>query len=764
MLSPQVEKCLQNALQNAYAHHDEFLTVEHLLLALTYDDEVADIITACGGDVVRLQRNIIQHLEENRASVAETPAERTPEDVERSQPATTLALQRLLQRALLRVRSAQKEHVETSNLLIEIFNETDSYAAFFLTDQGVTRFEVIRYYSHGKGRKETTQSRTASSTPPPSSSQPSGGEEAPANASKTPLDLFTVNLNERARKGLIDPIIGREDVIDRAIQILNRRTKNNPILVGDPGVGKTAIADGLALRIVQGKMPANLAKAEIFSLDMGSLIAGTRFRGDFEERLKGVVKAIEEKPRGILFIDEIHTLVGAGATSGGAMDASNLLKPSLANGSLCCIGSTTFKEYRAAFERDKALSRRFQKIEVKEPSVSEAIQIMEGLKSKYEDFHNVSFPPKVVKAAVELSVRFIQDRHLPDKAIDVLDELGSRMALRNKDTKRKIARVKDVEDVIASIAQIPSKNITSDQKEQLQNIEQELKNVIFGQEQAIDSIASSIKLSRSGLGNPQKPIGCYLFAGPTGVGKTELCRQLARLMGVPLLRFDMSEYMEKHSVSRLTGAPPGYVGYEEGGHLTEAVSKSPYAVLLFDEMEKAHPEVSNILLQIMDNGTLTDSNGKKTDFRNTILIMTSNAGARELAAQGIGFLPDNGSGKATEAIKQLFSPEFINRLDAIVTFSPLGKEMLLKVIDKYIVQLQEQLAPKKISLDVTPEARAWLFEKGYTPAYGARPFERMINQEIKKPLVNEILFGKLKDGGKCVVNLTSDALVFEFSK
>lgn len=756
MLSREVEKILNHAAQDATVHNDEYLTIDHVFLASLADAETGEIIEACGGDVKKLREEMNTYLEESRKSLATTDTHLR----EKSPPVPTMALQALIHRVVSRVQGIGRKKVEPGNILVEILNEEECQSAFLLLQQGLTRFEVVRYFSHGLKRLQGKPQQGAESDETDDFEKETTA--APASE-KSFLARFAVNLNERAKKGLIDPIVGRSDTIERAIQILNRRTKNNPIFVGDPGVGKTAIVDGLAVRIVKGDVPPNLAKAEIFSLDMGSLMAGTRYRGDFEERLKGIVKEIETHPRGILFIDEIHMVVGAGATSGGNMDAANLLKPGLANRSLCCIGSTTFKEYRASIERDKALSRRFQKIEVKEPSVDDAVQILEGLKTKYEEFHNVSYSSPVIRAAVELSVKHLHGRYLPDKAIDVIDEVGSKLSLKAKNGAKKTVKIKDLENVIADMAQIPSKAITADEKSSLRELDSELRSVIFGQDEAIDNIVAAIKLSRSGLGNPNKPVGCYLFAGPTGVGKTEVCKQLARLLGTELIRFDMSEYMEKHTVSRLVGAPPGYVGYEEGGLLTEAVSKTPYAVLLFDEMEKAHPEVSNILLQVMDNGKLTDANGKTSDFRNVVLIMTSNAGAREASIRNIGFGSELPSSKSLEAIKATFAPEFINRLDAVVVFKALDEENVMRVIDKALGELQKNLGEKKIVLEVSAAAKKWLFQKGFDPAYGARPLERVINNEVKKPLVDEVLFGSLMKGGKCEVDVAGDKLSFRHS-
>ena len=761
MLSFNAEQCIQNALNDAAKNGDEFFTVEHLLFALCSDVDVIEIIDAVGGNCSKLKSKLQEFLIENRANSIEN-ADKSNLNTEshhskdRTPPLATLTLQRLLQRVITRIHQSQKEFVETGNLLVEIMTEKDSHAAFFIAEQGVSKLAVVKYFSHGLKSSRAQDAGSVGSI---------DADESNAEQTETGKYLFkyTIALNEKAASGRIDPLVGRGEVLERTIQILNRRTKNNPIFVGEPGVGKTAIVDGLALRIVKGEVPNNLKNAEIFSLDMGTLLAGTRYRGDFEERLKNILQELEKLPRGILFIDEIHTMVGAGSTGGNSLDVSNLLKPGLANGSLCCIGSTTHKEYRSSFESDKALSRRFQKVEVKEPTLEECVLILEGLKDKYEKFHNVSYSGAVIRAAVELSIRHIPDRFLPDKAIDVIDEVGSRSSIKNKSAKIKSIKIKDIEDVIASMAQIPSKNITTNQKDQLQTLETHLKSVIFGQDEAIESVVSAVKMSRAGLSNFGKPLGCYLFTGPTGVGKTELTQQIALQLGVKLIRFDMSEYMEKHSVARLTGAPPGYVGYEEGGLLTEAVSKTPFSIVLFDEMEKAHPDVANILLQVMDNGALTDSNGKSVNFKNTMIILTTNAGAREVARGGIGFTRDTSESLSLTAIKAVFSPEFLNRLDAIVSFRKLEEPVLIKVIEKYLRELELLLLDKKIKIQVSDAVKKWLFTKGYDAQYGARPLERVVSREIKKPLVDEILFGKLVNGGICQIEVENEKLVFNFS-
>jgi ATP-dependent Clp protease ATP-binding subunit ClpA len=698
------------------------------------------------------------------------PQQLTP-GAQSHQPVATIALQKLLQRVVIKVRSVDKSTVETGNLLIEILDEKDSFASYFLRRQGVKRFDVIRYFSHGLGRLAAGQSDDANGRgdeqPNQAHDDPQEGQQGqePRGNSKSTrksfLREFAVDLVKKAKDGKIDPVVGRADVIERCIQILNRRTKNNPLLVGDPGVGKTAIADGIAARIAAGQVPAALAQAEIFSLDMGMLIAGTRYRGDFEERLKGVVKEIKDRPFGILFIDEIHNVIGAGATSGGTMDASNLLKPSLADRSLCCIGSTTFKEFRSVFEKDRALSRRFQKVDVNEPTADETFAILSGIKKEFEEHHNVAYSNKSIRAAVDLSIKHLQDKRLPDKAIDVIDEAGSRVALANTTGKRRQVTVKDIEQTISRMAQIPMGTVTVDQRIELQNLAGDLKAKVFGQDDAIDALVGSIKMSRAGLREDRKPVGCYLFTGPTGVGKTELTKQLAESLHIPLIRFDMSEYMERHSVARLTGAPPGYVGYEEGGLLTEAITKSPHAVLLFDEMEKAHPEVSNILLQVMDNGTLTDSNGKVADFRNAILIMTSNAGARELTSSGIGFLPDTAANRSGAAVKELFSPEFVNRLDAIVPFKHLELAVVEQVIRKLLEEFAGTLTKKRVRFVYDDAVIKWLYEKGYDKTYGARPLKRCIDNSIKKRLVDDLLFGAISKGGKVTACVKDNELVFD---
>lgn len=758
MLSPQLEKCIRAAFQFATKHRHEYLTIEHLLLMLLDDPSVKEILEHCGGKIEPLRGVLIKFLDENSPALAVEESEN--EDEREFSPTMTLALERLIHRTIVRVRSAGREVVDTGKILIEIFNEPDCHAAWFLEEQGLNRLEMIQYYSHALTGAQRGGTESPSRDSQTGSAQTAAGKE-------DILEKFCVLLNRKVQDGLIDPVVGRDELIDRMIEILCRKTKNNPILVGDPGVGKTAVVDGLAERIVRKKVPRRLLDAEIYSLDMGALLAGTRYRGDFEERLKGVVKALEGRPRGILFIDEIHTVVGAGATSGGTMDASNLLKPSLADGRLSCIGSTTFKEYRAHIEKDRALSRRFQKVEVKEPSEEETIAILEGVKGRYEEHHGIVYSKTAIRSAVELSVKHIHGRFLPDKALDVLDEAGAKVSLRSENVSSRSAptvQLRDIEKVVASMAQIPERSVSADQKMQLQNLEADLKKSIYGQDAAIETIVSAIHLSRSGLANPLRPVGCYLFAGPTGVGKTELTKQLAKSLGVTLHRFDMSEYMERHTVSRLVGAPPGYVGYDEGGLLTEAVTKTPYSVLLLDEIEKAHPEVHNILLQVMDSGRLTDASGRTADFRNSILILTSNAGARELSGQGLGFMPESTEARALEAVKKQFSPEFFNRLDAVVSFHRLNEEVMLKIVDKSLAALAENLSAKKVILEVTPDARHWLMDKGFDPAYGARPLERVVDRELKQRIVKELLFGPLSKGGRCVVEVRGGELNLSYKE
>jgi ATP-dependent Clp protease ATP-binding subunit ClpA len=780
MLSSNLEKHLNMAATFAKEHRHEFVSLEHILLALTKDSEVVEIVKSCGGDIAVLSKDLESFLDQHcprvrlqRAEgddVVDSSADRTSGSnaaFDNWKPEFTLACHRLLQRAVIQVQSAGKDLVSTGNVLVALYNEKDSHAVYFMESQGVTQFDVINFISHGVSKAEPGLGSSSTGQEDRDMEVDGLPKDGSKQGKQSPLKAYCVNLNERVRLGKTDPLIGREDVIERAVQVLCRRTKNNPLLIGEPGVGKTAIADGLAQRIVSKEVPPQLKDAVIYSLDMGLLLAGTKFRGDFEERLKAVVKALEAEPHGVLFIDEIHTLVGAGATSGGSMDASNLLKPSLANGSLSCIGSTTYKEYRQHFEKDRALSRRFQKIDVKEPSVEDTIKILEGLKTKYEEHHNVKYSTSALKAAAELSARYIQARHLPDKAIDVIDEVGARIRIQAKSSETKNIKVTDVEKVVASMAQVPLHSVNTVDKSQLRELEPNLKSVVFGQDKALQAVTTAIKLSRTGLGRENKPIGSYLFAGPTGVGKTEVCKQLAHFLGNTFLRFDMSEYMEKHAVSRLVGAPPGYVGYEEGGMLTEAVTKNPYAVLLLDEIEKAHPDIYGILLQVMDNGTLTDSHGKTADFRNVILILTTNAGAADSQKGNVGIHPGTANDKSMEAIKRTFTPEFINRLDAIVHFDKLPEDVVINVVKKFIHELEKQLGKKKIEIQTSDSALHWLMKKGFDPLYGARPLARAIDEHVKKPLVDEILFGRLEKGGKVKVDLEekdgAEKLVFEFA-
>ena len=742
MLDPKLERILNQLLESARNNRYEFISLEHILLALiSKDEETKEILEACGADLKLLKAKLEEFLKSHCPQVSEEFASRDPE----WRPELTMAFHRLLQRAAIQVQSAGKKMVKSGNLLVALFHETDSYARYFLEEQGVSQFDIIEFISHG-GDKMPAQTEIAAD----------GLPKDKASANTSALQAYCTNLNERAKQGKTDPLVGRDDVLERMMQILCRRSKNNPLLIGESGVGKTALADGMALRITQGLVPAKLLDKVIYSLDMGALLAGTKYRGDFEERLKNVVKEEKAKPGAVLFIDEIHTLIGAGGTSGGAMDASNLLKPALADGSISCIGSTTFKEYRTHFEKDRALVRRFQKIDVNEPSVEQTVEILKGLKSRYEEFHHVTYADDALRAAAELSAKHIQSRHLPDKAIDVLDEAGSRARTFATTPDVIHLSIEDIEGTVARMAQVPVKSVNSSDRQKLKDLDKHLKSVIFGQDAAINKVVASIKMSRTGLGRDGKPIGSYLFAGPTGVGKTEVSKQLAEMMGISFLRFDMSEYMEKHAVSRLVGAPPGYVGYEEGGLLTDAVTKNPHCLLLIDEVEKAHPDLINILLQVMDAGKLTDSNGRTADFQNVILILTSNAGAFETAKGSIGLVPDRSSTLSLDAIKRSFRPEFLNRLDAIVEFQALDKPLLLQVIRKFVSELEAQLLKKSISMEVYPEAIDWLFDKGYEPAYGARPFARVIDENIKRRLVDDILFGKLQDGGKVKVNVTPD--------
>jgi ATP-dependent Clp protease ATP-binding subunit ClpA len=745
MISKELETTLNTALNEAKRRRHEYVCLEHLLYALLQDKDAGAAMLNCGGDLERLKKS----LEEFFSGQLETLPDGLIQE-----PQQTLGFHRVLQRAVIHAQSAEKKEINGGNLLIAMFREPDCYAVYLLEEQGITRFDVVNYISHGISKIATGEEL-------PQSEDESSEEEKPSQR-VNPLEAFTVNLVNRAAQGSIDPLIGREDEIERTIHVLCRRRKNNPIYVGDPGVGKTAIAEGLALKIHRGEVPDALKSAVIYALDMGALLAGTKFRGDFEARLKGVLAGLKKKPDTILFIDEIHTIVGAGATSGGSMDASNILKPALASGELKCIGSTTYHDYKSYFERDRALARRFQKIEIPEPSQDEAYKILEGLKPHYEKHHGVHYSTAAIRAAVQLSAKHINDRRLPDKAIDVIDEIGAAVKLQPADKRKKTIGAKDIEKIVAKIAKIPPRSVSTSDKEQLQNLDRDLKLVVFGQDAAIETLAGTIKLSRSGLGHPEKPIGCFLFSGPTGVGKTEVAKQLAQVMGIEFLRFDMSEYMEKHTVSRLIGAPPGYVGFDQGGLLTDAINRNPYAVLLLDEIEKAHPDLFSILLQVMDHATLTDNNGKKADFRNIILIMTTNAGAREMSGAPLGFAAQSNVGKGKEAIEKMFSPEFRNRLDAMVTFNALSPEIIERVVEKFIMELDHQLNEKKVFLQLTPKARRWFAERGYDPAFGARPMARLIQNEIKRVLADEILFGKLQNGGKVEVDESEGKLTFSY--
>jgi len=749
--SPSLEKALHQALTFANERHHEYATLEHLLLALLDDVDAAAVMRACNVDLDTLRKTVIDYVDNELSNLV------TGYD-EDSKP--TSGFQRVIQRAVIHVQSSGREEVTGANVLVAIFAERESHAAYFLQEQEMTRYDAVNYISHGIGKRPgSSQTRTPRGADEgdnePKAARNGGAEEDAAGAKKQPdaLKAYCVNLNDKARTGRIDPLIGRHEEVNRTIQVLCRRSKNNPLYVGDPGVGKTAIAEGLAKRIVEGKVPEALINDTIFSLDMGTLLAGTRYRGDFEERLKQVVKELEEYPGAVLFIDEIHTVIGAGATSGGAMDASNLLKPALSSGAIRCIGSTTYKEYRQFFEKDRALVRRFQKIDVNEPSIDDAIEIMKGLKPYFEEYHHLRYTNDAIKAAVELSARYISDRKLPDKAIDVIDETGAAQMLLPASKRRKLITEKEIEVTIATMARIPPKTVSKDDEMVLANLEQELRSVVYGQDTAIEALSTAIKLARAGLREPNKPIGSYVFSGPTGVGKTEVAKQLASSLGVEMLRFDMSEYMERHTVSRLLGAPPGYVGFDQGGLLTDGVDQHPHSVVLLDEIEKAHPDIYNILLQVMDHGSLTDHNGKKIDFRNVILIMTTNAGASEMAKSAIGFGSSKRSGEDEEALNRLFTPEFRNRLDAIIPFSPLPTAVIHKVVQKFVMQLETQLSERNVTFDLHDDAVAWLAEKGYDEKMGARPLGRVIQEHIKKPLANEILFGKLKKGGVVSVSL-----------
>jgi len=751
MLSAELEKTLHRALALAGERSHELATLEHLLLALCDDADAVAVLKACGVDVDKLRQDLITFVDSELDNLASEAGE---------DAAPTTGFQRVLQRAVLHVQSSGRGEATGANVLAALFTERESHAVYFLHEQDMTRLDAVNYISHriakvpGQGRDGGEVSGVDEEFM--GESEVKRGGEA--------LDAYCVNLNAKAKSGKIDPLIGREDEVERTIQILCRRTKNNPLYVGDAGVGKTAIAEGLARRIVEGAVPEVLSGATIFSLDMGALLAGTRYRGDFEERVKAVMDELESHEGAILFIDEIHTVIGAGATSGGAMDASNLLKPALQSGSLSCIGSTTYKEYRNFFEKDRALVRRFQKIDVIEPSIEDTVKILRGLKVYYEEFHDVRYTNEALRGAVELSSRYMNDRKLPDKAIDVIDEVGAAQRLKpeSKRRKRKTIGLRDIETIIAKMARVPAKNVSHGDMQSLKTLERDLNTVVFGQEDALRQVAAAIKLSRAGLRDTEKPIGCYLFSGPTGVGKTEVARQLSHTLGIELIRFDMSEYMERHSISRLIGAPPGYVGFDQGGLLTDGVDQHPHAVLLLDEIEKAHPDLFNVLLQVMDYGKLTDHNGKTVDFRNIILIMTTNAGAAELAKPAIGFESGERMGDDEEAIKRMFSPEFRNRLDAVIGFKSLPTKVMAKVVDKFIMQLEDQLADRGVEIELSEAARAWLARKGHDPAFGARPLARVIQEQVKKPLADELLFGKISRGGRVVVDVKAGELSFTF--
>jgi len=749
-LSRSLEQALHRAIKLASDRHHEYATLEHLLLALVDDGDAQQVMKACNVDIDALRLTLRKYVDEELQTLI-------IEDGEDAKPTT--GFQRVVQRAVLHVQNSGRDEVTGANVLVALFTERESHAVYFLQEQNMTRLDAVSYISHGIAKRPgMSQQKTVRG-----SDEDEDGEKVVKQGSEA-LEAYCVNLNEKAKAGRIDPLIGRDAEVERTIQILCRRQKNNPLFVGDPGVGKTAIAEGLARKIVKHDVPEVLRDSTIYALDMGALIAGTRYRGDFEERLKSVVKELEGLKGAILFIDEIHTVIGAGATSGGAMDASNLLKPALQAGTLRCIGSTTYKEYRQYFEKDRALVRRFQKIDVAEPTVPDTIKILKGLKPYFEEYHKVRYTADAIKTAVELSAKYINDRKLPDKAIDVIDETGASQMLLPESRRKKVIGVKEVEEVIAKMARIPPKSVSKSDAEALRNLEDDLKRVVFGQNEAIHALSSAIKLARAGLRQPEKPIGCYLFSGPTGVGKTEVAKQLASIMGVELLRFDMSEYMERHTVSRLIGAPPGYVGFDQGGLLTDGVDQHPHCVLLLDEIEKAHQDLFNILLQVMDHGKLTDHNGKKIDFRNVVLIMTTNAGASDAAREAIGFGRGKRTGDDEEAIKKLFTPEFRNRLDATIPFAPLGRDTIDRVVEKFVLELEAQLTDRDVTFDLTSEATRWLGEKGYDDAFGARPLARVIQDNIKKPLADEILFGKLKHGGtvRVLLDREADKLVFEF--
>ncbi len=745
MIAQELEVSLHMAFVEARQQRHEFITVEHLLMALLDNPSAAEVLRACSANLDDLRKSLLGFIKEN------TPTVGGADEVD-TQP--TLGFQRVIQRAIMHVQStgSGKKEVTGANVLVAIFGEKDSHAVYYLHQQGVTRLDVVNFIAHGIKKTDPPESAKPGENPGSSSE----GEKDEGDGKGSPLDQFTQNLNQLAKDGKIDPLIGREHEVERVIQILCRRRKNNPLLVGEAGVGKTAIAEGLAWRITQNDVPEILAESIVYSLDMGALLAGTKYRGDFEQRLKGVLKHLKDQPNAILFIDEIHTLIGAGAASGGTLDASNLLKPALSSGAMKCIGATTFTEYRGIFEKDAALSRRFQKIDVVEPSVEETIEILKGLKSRFEEHHSVKYAPAALQAAAELSAKYINDRHLPDKAIDVIDEAGAAQRILPKNKQKKTITRNEVEEIVAKIARIPPASVSSDDRGKLKTLDRDLKSVVFGQEPAIDALASAIKMARSGLGRPDKPIGSFLFSGPTGVGKTEVAKQLAFILGIELIRFDMSEYMERHAVSRLIGAPPGYVGFDQGGLLTEAISKKPHAVLLLDEIEKAHPDVFNVLLQVMDHGTLTDNNGRKADFRSVIIVMTTNAGAESLNKSSIGFTNSKEAGDEMADIKRLFTPEFRNRLEATVSFKSLDEEIILRVVDKFLLQLEGQLAEKKVEVTFTDSLRQQLAKKGFDPLMGARPMQRLIQDTIRRALADELLFGRLVDGGRLTVDVDAE--------
>ncbi|MEH3035634.1 MAG: ATP-dependent Clp protease ATP-binding subunit ClpA [Sphingomonas adhaesiva] len=744
-----LETTLHKALEAASSRRHEYATLEHLLLALIDDEHASQVMSACGVELGDLRTTVAHYLDTELGALKVDAA---------TDPSPTSGFQRVVQRAILHVQSSGRDEVTGANVLVALFSERESYAVYFLQQQDMSRLDAVSFISHGVGKGAAA----GSEAPAVKGAAEEEKKEKPVDGKKgeSALKQFTVDLNEKAKIGKVDPLIGRSAEVDRTVQILCRRSKNNPLYVGDPGVGKTAIAEGLARKIVEGDVPDVLKEAVIYSLDMGALLAGTRYRGDFEERLKAVVNELEKLPHAVLFIDEIHTVIGAGATSGGAMDASNLLKPALSGGTIRCIGSTTYKEFRNHFEKDRALLRRFQKIDVNEPTIEDTIKILAGLRSAFEDHHKVKYTPDAIKSAVELSARYINDRKLPDKAIDVIDEVGAMQMLVAPSKRKKTITAREIEQVIATMARIPPKSVSTDDKKQLETLETDLKRVVFGQNAAIEKLASAIKLARAGLREPEKPIGNYLFTGPTGVGKTEVAKQLSTILGIPLQRFDMSEYMERHSVSRLIGAPPGYVGFDQGGLLTDAVDQNPHCVLLLDEIEKAHPDLFNILLQVMDNGRLTDQHGKTVDFRNVILIMTTNAGAADMARETIGFGALTREGEDEQAVQKMFSPEFRNRLDAIVPFGYLPPDVVARVVDKFILQLELQLADRDVHIKLDDESKAWLTEKGYDKLYGARPMGRLIQEKIKQPLAEELLFGKLVHGGEVTVKMKDGALAF----